>query len=61
MAAFGSFHQRVVGSAVRVGSGLSAAAIVSFGLICAGKPAGAVNFTCSWNDATANWTTVADW
>ena len=19
------------------------------------------NFTCSWNDATANWTTVADW
>src|SRR5262249_43833094 len=21
----------------------------------------ATNFTCSWNDATANWTTVADW
>jgi hypothetical protein len=32
------------------------------GLTCAGTfNAQAANFTCSWNDATANWTTVADW
>ena len=32
------------------------------GLTCAGTlNARAANFTCSWNDATANWTTVADW
>ena len=30
--------------------------------LCASAPAAfAANFTCSWNDATANWTTVADW
>jgi hypothetical protein len=34
----------------------------AFGLICfAIGAADAANFTCSWNDATANWTTVADW
>ena len=32
------------------------------GLTCAGTfNAQAANFTFSWNDATANWTTVADW
>ncbi|HEY1431044.1 MAG TPA: hypothetical protein VGF39_05350, partial [Stellaceae bacterium] len=41
---------------------LLGAAIATFGLICADAPAAdAANFTCSWNDATANWTTVADW
>jgi hypothetical protein len=36
--------------------------MAAFGLICGGLPgAEAANFTCSWNDATANWTTVADW
>src|SRR6516165_10128186 len=40
---------------------LSGVAIMALGLIGAGVPAQATNFTCSWNDATANWTTVADW
>jgi filamentous hemagglutinin len=32
------------------------------GLICAGgHVTHAANFTCSWNDATANWTAAADW
>jgi fibronectin-binding autotransporter adhesin len=58
MAVFGSFRQRVVHSAVR----LSGASVAAFSLICAGIPAAeAANFTCSWNDATASWTTVADW
>jgi hypothetical protein len=29
--------------------------------LCQPPAAEAANFTCSWNDATANWTTVADW
>ena len=38
------------------------ASIATLGLTCAGTfKAQAANFTCSWNDATANWTTVADW
>src|SRR6516225_3122226 len=38
------------------------ASIATLGLTCAGTfNAQAANFTCSWNDATANWTTVADW
>jgi hypothetical protein len=38
------------------------ASIASFCLACAGPfAAQATNFTCSWNDATANWTTAADW
>src|SRR5262245_60953103 len=38
---------------------LAASAIFT---VCASVPAAeATNFTCSWNDATANWTTVADW
>ena len=38
------------------------ASIATLGLTCAGTfNARAANFTCSWNDATANWTTVADW
>src|SRR6516162_6070735 len=38
------------------------ASIGTLGLTCAGTfNAQAANFTCSWNDATANWTTVADW
>jgi hypothetical protein len=62
MAVFGSFRQWLVDPAARLRSGLSGAAIASFGLICAGIPATkAANFACSWNDATANWTTVADW
>jgi hypothetical protein len=41
---------------------LLGASIAIFGLACASAPAAdAANFTCSWNDATANWTTVADW
>jgi hypothetical protein len=31
-------------------------------LACAGAPAAyATNFTCSWNNGTANWATSADW
>src|SRR6516164_4622308 len=38
------------------------ASIATVGLTCAGTfNAQAANFTCSWNNATANWTTVADW
>src|SRR6516165_8278592 len=38
------------------------ASIATLGLTCAGTfNTQAANFTCSWNDATANWTTVADW
>src|SRR6266436_9857538 len=76
MAAFGSFYQRVIdfGFSLRSGRNDSAwrssacvrrllgASIAAFGFVCAGSPAAdAANFTCSWNDATANWTTVADW
>jgi hypothetical protein len=28
---------------------------------CCRRAAEAANFTCSWNDATASWTTAADW
>src|SRR6476646_5837532 len=39
-----------------------AASAAILGFVHAGGPAAdAANFTCSWNDATANWTTVADW
>lgn len=42
--------------------GLLGASIATFGLTCAGTfNAQAANFTCSWNYATANWTTAADW
>jgi hypothetical protein len=41
---------------------LLGASIATFGLNWAGAPAAdAANFTCLWNDATANWTTAADW
>ena len=61
MAAFGTFSQRVIDLGARL-RGLSRASLGALGLICAGGPAAdAANFTCSWNDATANWTTVADW
>jgi hypothetical protein len=62
MAVFCSFHRQVVGCAAWLRSGLSGAAIAAVGLVCAGLPAAdAANFTCSWNDAAVNWTTVADW
>ena len=61
MAAFGTFLLRVIDLGARF-RGLSRASLGALGLICAGGPAAyAANFTCSWNDATANWTTVADW
>src|ERR1700746_2762917 len=61
MAVFGSFRQSRQPTALCLRSGLSAAASIFFGLICAEGPAGAANSTCSWNDATANWTVAADW
>ena len=35
--------------------------IAIFALCALAPAANAVNFTCSWNDATANWTVAADW
>ncbi len=62
MAVFGTFRQWLVDPAARLRIRLPSAAIAAFGLICVGIPAAeAANFTCSWNDATANWTTVAGW
>jgi hypothetical protein len=61
MAIFGSSHQWAAMSGARLSLRLSGV-IAAFGLICfAIGAADAANFTCSWNDATANWTTVADW
>src|SRR5215472_15832524 len=62
MAVFGSFYQRAVESVARLRTGLLGASIAAFCLVCAGTTAArAANFACSWNDATADWTTVADW
>ena len=60
MAVFGSSYQWAAMSGARLSLRLSGV-IAAFGLICfAVGAADAANFTCSWNDATANWTTVAD-
>jgi hypothetical protein len=62
MAAFGSFHQYSVRCGTWRRFKLSATSSATFGLICAAAPgAQAANFTCSWNDATADWTSVSDW
>jgi DNA-binding CsgD family transcriptional regulator len=76
MAALRTFYQRIMdpGASRRGGRNANAwassnffvrplgASIASFGLLCAAIPVvDAANFTCSWNDATANWTTAADW
>src|ERR1700758_2163148 len=62
MAVFGFFHQPVLVSRARFRAWRWRAAIAAVGLVCASLPAAeAANFTCSWNDATANWTTAADW
>jgi hypothetical protein len=62
MTVFGLLHQRIVTSGAWFRARRWGAAIAAFGLVCAGfRAAEAANFTCSWNDATANWTTVADW
>jgi hypothetical protein len=62
MAVFGFLHQPVLASGARFRARRWGAAIAAFGLVCAGLPtAEAANFTCSWNDATASWTTVSDW
>jgi fibronectin-binding autotransporter adhesin len=43
--------------------GLAASASLVFAGLCwaATPTANAANFTCSWNDGTANWSTAADW
>jgi len=71
MAAPRTFFQRAIDSCASRRSRRNTSAFLrrlaggwtaAFVLICAGTPiAHATNFTCSWNDATANWTTVADW
>jgi hypothetical protein len=35
--------------------------IAIFALCALAPAANAANFTCSWNDATANWAVAADW
>src|SRR5208282_4040209 len=76
MAAFRTFYQRVMDPGAWRRSGRNAnvwassdffvrplgASIATFGLLCAAAPVvEAANFTCSWNDAAANWATVVDW
>jgi hypothetical protein len=37
-------------------------ALAVFAFLCAGAPAGrAANFSCTWTDASDNWTTTGDW
>src|SRR5207244_808374 len=41
---------------------LAGASLAILCVVCIhASAAHAANFTCSWNDATANWTVVADW
>jgi hypothetical protein len=62
MTVFGLLHQRIVTSGARLSLRLSGSALAAVGLVCGGLSAAeAANFTCSWNDASANWTTAADW
>jgi hypothetical protein len=37
------------------------AALALFAFLCAGAPAAYAQFTCTWTDASDNWTTVGDW
>ena len=44
----------------RIASFLASLAVFVF--LCAGAPAAhAANFTCTWTDASDNWTTTGDW
>ena len=50
------------GSRSRSASAFPPAAIAILVSLWGSAPAAyAANFTCSWNDATANWTMAADW
>src|SRR5579883_1712288 len=40
---------------------MTAAVALAIGLAAGAAPARAANFTCSWTDSNANWTTAGDW